>query len=179
MLSLIYGLFMSAWRRCFGSDGWNLPILKHRVIQHIIGFVAACLVFWWLDYSWVQIVLAALVLQGLFWARSHGCCFDYGHGTVDVKRYDQLWYWKYIKKFIPEKQWYGYNGDFFLMFVRYTLPSLLLGLILFSLPACFLGLALSGVYAIMWLAYDFGWTKSPTATAEWIAGFVVGVLLTL
>ena len=177
-MGIICGLFEAIWRRCFGSGGWDIKILKIRAIQHVIGFVGifACLIT---KYTLWQALIAAGLMQGLYWARSHGCCFDFGHGKVDVKRYEQLWYWKYIKKFIPEKLWYGYDCDYFLMNVRYTLPSILVALVLLSAPVLFMGFALTGMYALCWIAYDFGWIKRPTSTAEYLGGFITGLLLML
>ena len=177
-MSLICGLFEAVWRRCFGSNGWNIPILKIRALQHLIGFLVLSL-FLITKYNLWQAVLVAGVMQALYWARSHGCCFDFGHGEVDVKRYEQLWYWKYIKKIIPEKMWYGYDCDYFIMLVRYTLPSILVGCLLLSIPALFMGFALTGMYALCWMSYDFGWTKRPTEIAEYLGGFITGLLLML
>ena len=43
----------------------------------------------------------------------------------------------------------------------------------------FMGIVLSTVYAFCWKAYDFGYTKRPTATAEIIAGFTTGLMIAL
>jgi len=176
-MNLLYACFLSAWRRCFGSDGWGLPIIKHRVIQHIIGALACFGICLYNDYHWIQAVLCAGVLQGLYWARSHGACFDFGHGTVDLKRYEQLWYWKYVKKIIPESEWYTYTGDFILMTVRYTLPAILCGLVLWNIPVMFMGLALSCVYALLWKFHDWYGLKNPTNISEWIVGFITGLFI--
>lgn len=177
-MSFLCGLFEAIWRRCFGSDGWNIKILKIRAVQHIIGFLALALFLITRHNIW-QALAAAGLMQALYWARSHGCCFDFGHGEVDPKRYEQLWYWKYIKKIIPEALWYGYDCDYFLMCVRYTIPSILVGTVLLSIPALFMGFALTGMYALCWIAYDFGWTKRPTEIAEYLGGFITGLLLML
>lgn len=177
-MALICALFESIWRRCFGCSGWHIKILENRFVEHIIGFIGIflCLL---VKYSVWQALIVSGVMQGLYWARSHGCCFDFGHSKPDPKRYEQLWYWKYLKKFMPENMWYGYDCDYFLMNVRYTLPSILVGCLLFSVPAMFMGFALTGMYALCWIAYDFGWIKSPTSIAEYLGGFVTGLLLML
>lgn len=36
---------------------------------------------------------------------------------------------------------------------------------------------LYSVYALCWIAHDFGWTKNPTEIAEYLAGFITGLLL--
>lgn len=177
-MSFLCGLFEAIWRRCFGSNGWDIKILKIRAVQHLIGFLGLSL-FLITKYTLWQAVLVAGVMQALYWARSHGCCFDFGHSLPDPKRYEQLWYWDYIKKYIPVAQWYGYDCDYFVMLVRYTLPSILVGCLLLSIPALFMGFALTGMYALCWIAYDFGWTKRPTEIAEYLGGFITGLLLML
>lgn len=177
MLSLLYACFMSAWRRCFGSDGWNIPILKIRAVQHAIGFIITSLALWWCDYNWVQIVACSSVLQFLYWAKGHGMCFDYGHGAVDKDRYEKMLSWRLIRKYIPEKMWYGYQADFLLMTTRYTLPAILMSCILLKPHICLLGLIVGGVYAFFWALFDLGLTKRPTEWAEWVVGFLTGFLL--
>jgi hypothetical protein len=177
MIHIIYPIFLGIWRRWFGGGLNFLP--DNRFLQHVIGFLACSFVLWVLGYSPIQVIACGCVLQGLFWARSHGCCFDFGHGTVVVNRYEQLWYWKYIKKYIPENMLYGYACDFFLMNIRYTLPSIVISLILLNPAFVFAGMVVAGVYALMWACYDLGWTKDPTEHAEFLSGVLVGFLLTL
>ena len=174
-MTLLYSCFLAIWRRWFGGGFDKLP--DNRFLQHVIGFCGACLFLWTQSYSLEQILLASFILQGLFWARSHGCCFDYGHGTVDIKRYEQLWYWRYVKKYIPENMLYGYACDFLLMSIRYTIPAILLSIVLISVSVLFAGLAVTGVYALLWVCYDLGLTRKPTEMAEYLSGFIVGVLL--
>ena len=77
-MSLIYALFCGCWRRWFGGGFDRLP--NNRFLQHIIGFTGACVALWFCGYNWIQIVLAGLVLQGLFWAPGHGAAFDLSRG---------------------------------------------------------------------------------------------------
>lgn len=180
MLSVIYGLFLGVWRRIFGGCAENIPVLKIRAVQHAIGFLGACIALWCCDYAWWQIIACAGVLQGLFWARGHGEFFDYGHSkNPDVSRYEKEWWWKYAKKYIPEKMLYGYSCDFLCMNIRYTMPAVLMGLILVNIPLMFAGLVVAGVYSFMWTMHDLDLTPYPTKIAEFISGFLVGILLTL
>lgn len=179
MLSLLFGLFESAFRRCFGSSGWGLPVLKVRFVQHIIGFLGASIALWLRGYHWIQIIACAGVLQGLYWAKAHGMCFDYGKGGVDLNRYEKMLSWRLIRKYIPEQYWYEYASDFILMSTRYTLPSILMAVVLLKPQIAFLGLVVSGVYAFFWALYDVGLTKRPTEWSEWIVGFITGVFLVL
>lgn len=177
MIQLLYCIFLGFWRRLFGG-GFKYPVIKYRLVQHIIGFLAAVGICWYNGYHWIQCLLFAGVLQGLYWARSHGCCFDFGRGQPpDIKRYDQLWYWKYVRKLIPEKEWYGEQCDFILMAVRYTLPAILCGAILLNVPMIFMGVVLSCVYALMWDMHDWWGLKGPTSTSEYIVGFTTGLFI--
>jgi hypothetical protein len=173
--NLLYPYTLSIWRRCFGCSGWDLIILKNRFIQHCIGFINLFHIQMINGVDIVANALSCLVFQGLFWARSHGCCFDYGHGTVDLTRYDQLWYWKYIKKIIPQSEWYTFTGDYILMCVRYTLPAILMSIILLEPSVSMMGLVLSSVYAMCWKLYDWKLMTEPTDKAEWITGFLIGM----
>lgn len=176
-MGFLYACFMSAWRRCFGSDGWGLPIIKNRAIQHIIGFTVTSFVLWYIGYGWIQIIACAGVLQGLYWAKGHGMCFDYGKGDVDLDRYEKMLSWRLIRRFIPEKYWYGYESDFLLMTTRYTLPAILMACILLKPQVALLGLIVGGVYAFFWALYDLGLTKKPTEISEWVVGFLTGLFI--
>ena len=178
MITFIFGIFEGLWRRWFGGYFNGVKILENRFLQHVVGFTACFSLFFFQGTNWFQAILTATVLQALYWARSHGCCFDFGHDkNPDLKRYDQLWYWKYVKKIIPEDEWYTFTGDYILMAVRYTIPSILLMITTWSFPILFAGIVLSTLYALMWKFYDWGYTKAPTATAELITGFTTGILL--
>ena len=180
MLAVLYGVFLGLWRRVFGGWAEDIPVLKIRAVQHAIGFVGACVALWVCGCHWIQIIACAAVLQGLFWARGHGEFFDYGHSKKpDISRYESVWWWKYVKKYIPENMLYGYACDFVCMNVRYTLPAVIMGLILLNIPLMFAGLVLCGVYAFMWACYDLGWTTTPTKIAEALSGFLVGVLMVI
>ena len=178
IIGLCYSIFCGVWRRAFGCSCWNIPLLRNRLVLHLIGFIAAFGICLYNGYHWIQCLLFGSALQGLYWARSHGCCFDFGHGQPpDVKRYEQLWYWKYVKKIIPESQWYGFSGDYILMTVRYTLPAMLCALCLLCVPLNFMGLTLSCIYAFMWIMYDWWGFQKPTEYAELVAGFTTGLFV--
>ena len=178
-MTLLYDLFEAIWRRCFGNDGWGIPVLRNRSIQHIIGFLGASITLWVCGYHWIQIIACAGVLQGLYWAKSHGICFDYGKGEVDLNRYEKMLSWRLIRKYIPEKYWYEYASDFILMATRYTLPAILMAVILLKPQIALLGLIVGGTYAFFWALYDVGLTKRPTELAECVVGFLTGLFLTI
>lgn len=179
MLNFIYACFESAWRRCFGNDGWNIPVLKNRAVQHALGFVVSSLALVCAGYGWLQSALCACVLQFLFWAKGHGMCFDFGHGEVDKDRYEEMLSWRLIKKYIPKKMWYGYNADFVLMATRYTIPAAIMGVILLSPHLFLLGAIVAGIYALFWSLYDLKLVSKPTELAEYAVGFITGIMLVI
>ena len=182
MIALLTGVFMSFWRRMFGSDGWNKPVIKNRFVQHVIGFVCVVIALIVSDYHWAQASCAALVLQFLFWAPSHGPAFDMSRdGSPDKKmleRYDN-YFWNSLCEFlVPKTEWYNFGYDFLWMLFRYGLPSAVVSIILLSPYFAFSGVLTAFVYAICWSLKDIGIIKkSPTAVAEWIVGFIVGFLI--
>ena len=179
LLQLGYAVFLAFWRRIFGGLFHNTPIISNRFLHHVIGALALAGFLYLSDYHLVQIILAPIVFQGLFWSRSHECCFDLGHreGT-DVKEYEKLWYWNDLKKYIPEKYWYTFDGDFVLMTVRYTIPAILMAIILLNPLFIFAGLLVASIYTLCWIAYDFGWIKeNPTEYAEVLTGFGIGLMI--
>ena len=182
MLSLLYACFLSGWRRCFGSSGWGLPVLKIRFVQHIIGFLGASIALWLCGYHWIQIIACAVVLQGLYWARAVGMYQDIGNGGNPdekmKKRYDEMWYNKFLDKWFKE---YKYSDlyDFVGLTIRYTLPSILIAFILLNFSFIWAGFLVSSTYALMWKFHNYGYLKNPTEWAEWIAGFITGFVLTL
>jgi hypothetical protein len=177
VITIGYAIFLAFWRRWFGGGLDFLP--DNRALKHIVGFLVGCGALWYMDYSWVQIVLTMLGLQGLYWARGHGEFFDYGHHQPpDIKRYEEFWWWKYVKLIIPNDQLYKWHCDFICMAIRYTLPAVLIGVILLRTPIMFSGTLLACGYGLMWLFYDWGYLKKPTNYGEYIGGFITGLLLT-
>lgn len=177
LTNFLYGIFEGFWRRWFGG-GWKNKLPTNRFLQHAIGFLVGSLVLIVNGYGYIQTVLAMLVFQGLYWARAHGEFFDYGHSNPpDITRYDKEWWWKYIKKIMPESLWYTFTCDFICMVVRYTLPAILISIILLSFAPLMMGIMVGCVYALMWCFHDWYGFKTPTATAELIVGFFSGLLL--
>lgn len=178
MVQIIYSIFLSLWRRWFGGGFKFLP--DNRFLQHILGFLATFSVLLYYDHHWLQSVLVSLALQGLFFARSHGVCFDFGHGQPpDVERYNKMWYWKYVKKIIPESEWYSFSGDYILFTVRYTLPALLISILLGNIYFIFVGVLISCSYAFLWKLYDWKLVDKPTDKAEFLLGFITGFFLVI
>lgn len=173
---MLMGLFEGAWRSCFGCDGWGLPILKYRFVQHIIGFVVVFVALRLSDYSYLQCSAFSVVLQALFWSRSHGDYFSIFSTAPDEGRIK--WIDWTLKKLYGEGGYYNFKGNFTGMLLRYTAPAILLSVIIFSPFFWACGLLVPVVYTVCWWLYDKGAYKVPAYhVAEAVAGFEVGLFI--
>lgn len=151
MLKIIYTLFMGLWRDAFGKNGYDLPVLKIRFVQHVIAFCATFLLcFFNKDISWLISLWIALWVQ-IEWALGHGPCYDLGKGGKPdkkmIQRYEKMVGCKLLYKLFPEEMWYGTGFDFCLLAIRYTYP--LLPICVFFNPVLItLGLVISGLYGL-------------------------------
>lgn len=179
LFDLLYVVFMGVWRDCFGKDGWDLPILKHRVVQHIIGFLATfCLAFFNHDVHWFWSLYLAGIVQGCVWSAGHGGWFDIGTaGYPDEKmleRYSDLWGFEICCKLFPPRMWFGMVFDFVGMSLRYSLPYILL------LPVLnWVCLGTGAFVSIAYFIYRYSDNDSMFKTKrfldpEIIAGLIVG-----
>jgi len=174
----LYAFFMGAWRDAFGKNGYDLPIIKYRAVQHIILFLVS--------FAFLLICRGTALASSLwisawilvFWALGHGPCFDVGTGGKPdakmIKRYKKMVGYKLLCKIFPEDQWYGVAFDFCLLAIRYTYPLL---------PICFwfspvlltLGMVISGAYGI-YRYCKFFQTKRWLDVEIWV-GFVAGLYI--
>ena len=178
MKYLIYGFFEGAWRSCFGCDGWGLPILKYRFVQHIINFLAVFFALKFADYSYIQCILFGVVLQGLMWSRSHGDYFSIFSTAPDEGRIK--WIDWVLKKIYGVGGYYNFKGNFTGMLLRYTAPAILLSIIVLSPYFWICGLLVPVIYTVCWWLYDRGVYKLPAYhVAEAIMGFEVGLFISL
>lgn len=181
MLNVLFGCWMALWRRSFGSDGFGLPVLKIRAVQHIIGFLGACIALWACDYAWWQIIACVSVLQGLFWARAVGPALDAGRSkNIDVERYKKEYWNKWCEFLVPQSAWYGYFYDYLWMFFRYEIPAVLISIILLNPFFLLTGFLVAMCYSFGWAMYENKKTKMiGSQIAEVLSGFITGFLLTL
>ena len=183
MTTILYGLFLGFWRRWFGGGLDRLP--DNRFVQHIIGFTACFLVLWYKGSGWVLSLICAVVLQGLYWAPSHGPAFDLSRGGQPdekmIERYKKVFWNKWCEFLVPKSSWYGFGYDFLWLMFRYELPALLISALIFNLTFAFAGYTTAIIYAVCWALFDKNKLKhlSGTELAEYISGFLTGVLLTL
>ena len=186
VIMCLYPLFLGIWRRCFGSNGWDLPIIKYRAVQHIIGGAVAFGVCIGLGYIWWQGVLFAGILQGLYWSIGHGPAYDMSRGGKDpdektLKRYKKAFWNKWCEFLVPQNSWYGFGYDFLWMMFRYGLPAILMAITIQRPWIALCGIATTLCYAICWSLYDKGKLKHlySTELAELMAGFCTGILIVL
>ena len=175
-LKCLYSIFEGIWRSCFGCDGWELPVLKYRFVQHVIGFVVTFLFLRYLDYRVAQCVLFGVVLQGLMWSRSHGDYFSIFSTAPDEGRIK--WIDWALKKIYGAGNYYNFKGNFTGMLLRYTAPAILLSIIVLNPYLWLCGPVVPVVYTICWWVYDKGVYKIPAYhVAEAIMGLEVGAFI--
>ena len=178
MLKIIYILLFSWWRDLFGKNGYELPILKYRFVEHVIAFCMTFLLcFFDKGLQWYWCIWIAVWVQ-IFFSIGHGYAYDLGtKGKPDaemLKRYEKSVGYKFVCKIFEEKDWYGFGFDFILLTIRYTYPLI---------PICFwfnpcllsLGIIISGLYAI-YRYCEFVRNHRLLDVEIW-AGFVVGLFI--
>ena len=178
MMKIAYTLFMGIWRDLFGKNGWDLPALKWRIVQHILAFIATFLLcmfdkgFVWFGCLWV-----ALWIQ-VEWALGHGPCYDLGKsGKPDekmLKRYEKMLGYNLLCKVFPKDKWYGFWFDFALLAIRYTYPLVPL-VCVFKPLFMTLGLVITCLYALY--RYCPFMQKHRWLDVEILAGLALGAFV--
>lgn len=178
-MAIVCAIFEAIWRRCFGNSGWDIPVLKIRAVQHLIGFLGLflCLIT---KYVFWQAFIVAGIMQALYWAPSVGMYQDIGSaGEPDKKmeeRYNSIWYNKFLNEWFGD---YKYTAvyDWVGLMIRYTLPSIPISFILWNFVFIFAGFCVSSCYAFMVLLKKYGYIKSHIPYSELFSGFITGFLL--
>ena len=139
MINLLYATFLGFWRRWFGGlfdESKYAKILNNRFLQHVVGFAACFSLFFFQGTHWLQSIIIAAILQGLYWALGHGPAFDMSRGGYPdekmIKRYEKFFWDKWCKFLVPQDSWYGFGYDFLWMLFRYELPSILIAIASFN-----------------------------------------------
>lgn len=185
IIQILYSIFLGAWRRAFGCDGWGLPILKNRFALHVIGFLGTFLALFFCGNGWIKSCIAGGVLLGWYFSVGHGPAFDMSRdGYPDsklLKRYKKYFWNSWCEYIVPISGWYGFGYDFLWMLFRYELPSIVLAIILSNPYVAFAGFGATLAYAICWGMKDNNLLKKiyPTQLAEIITGVITGFLLTM
>jgi hypothetical protein len=151
MIKLLYSVFMAIWRRAFGCDGWDLPILKNRFVLHVLGFLATfSLCMFSKGFNWYTSAWIAVWIQ-IFWALGHGYAYDVSKsGQPDEKmleRYKKAIGYKFLCKIFSKEEHHGMCFDFILLAIRYTYPLLPICLFFNPVFMC-LGLIIASLYLI-------------------------------
>lgn len=132
LLKLLYAVFCALFRDSFGKNGWDLPIYKNRLVQHIVAFIMTATICCVKGIQWYWCLWVALWIQ-IEWALGHGVAYDLGKGGKPDKkaleRYKKMVGYKLVCKLFPEDKWYSFWFDFVLLSIRYTYPLI---------PICFL-----------------------------------------
>lgn len=175
-MNILFAIFEGIWRRAFGSGNFN------RAILHIINVVATIFVLMYVGISWWRVVVVAPVFEFLFWARAVGMYQDIGNGGMPdekmLKRYNAMWYNRFLDKWFPN---YKYSDlyDFTGLAIRYTLPAILVSIIIQSPIFWLAGFCVACIYALCWKFENYKYIENPTEWAELLSGFTTGFLLTL
>lgn len=178
LIKSLYTLWMAFFRDMFGKNGYEIPVLKNRFVQHCLGFCATfALCFFIKSIQWWWCLWIAVWVQ-IYWALGHGACYDLGtNGKPDakmVKRYEKMVGYKLVCKIFPKEDWYNFGFDFILLSIRYTYPLI---------PICFwfnpclltLGIIISGLYAV-YRYCEFVRSHRLLDVEIW-AGFVTGLFI--
>lgn len=176
MFKILYAVFMGFWRDSFGKSGWDLPVYKYRIFQHVVAFFATfmlCFISKALDWYWALWIATWIQIE---WAIGHGPCFDVGtSGKPDKKlinRYEKMVGYKLLCKIFPENEWYDFGFDFILLAIRYTYP--LIPICVFFNPVFLtLGLGIAGLYAMY--RYCAFFRNQRFCDVEIWAGFLLGL----
>lgn len=181
-MRMALSIFEAIWRRMFGSDGWNIPVLKNRFVEHLIGFVVVFCVLL-MKHHWWQCLLATTVLQAFYWATGFSSAYDMARDKnldeTTMRKYKKYFWNKWCEFLVPKDSWYGFGYDFLWMLFRYEIPAIIISAILLNGWFLLAGLCVALSYAICWSLYErkksFG--LFATELAELIAGFCTGWLL--
>ena len=178
-IKLLFASYLSFFRRWFGGGFDKLS--DNRAFQNCLNVV---ITFGYLFFCGVGIwrsVIASLCLQFLYFCPAHGSAFDIGRdyppSEETIKRYKKYFWNKLCEFLVPKKLWYGFGYDFLWMMFRYEIPSIFVAIILKNFWFSFCGIFVAFIYAFCWSLYDKGKIKSPTELAEYISGFVSGLLI--
>ena len=179
----MFVVWESIWRRMFGCSGWNLPVIKHRVIQHILNVLVTCCALHCIGLHWLLNIAAVGVFEGCYWSWGHGPGFDIGNaGKPDEKliaRYKEKFWNRWCEKLLPESLWYTKKYDVLWMFFRYEIPAVAVAALTLNPWFALAGFTTTLVYMLCWKLSNLGKLEKPTDVAEWFVGGITGFLLML
>jgi len=174
LIKILFVPFESIWRRAFGDDGFNLPLLKHRGVLHAINIAALfSYMFFVKGFNPYVAGYCTLIIQICFYTLSFYSGFDMGHSYPPSQKEidDYGWIGKILCKIFPEDEWYKYHYDFWFMTIRYTWP---LVLVVYWFNPLFL---LVGILTAS--AYALGWHYKPFGLVTELGEYCMGAFLAL
>lgn len=174
VINCLFVVFESVWRRAFGDDGFNLPILKHRITLHLLNVAALFgYLFYMKNFNIYSCVYCVTVIQWLFYTRTFYAGFDMGHSypptDAEIKAYGIIG--RILEKIFPQNKWYKRGFDFTYMTIRYTYPLALI-VYWFNPLILLVGLIVACGYAIGWHFKPFGMV---TELGEFVMGAALAV----
>ena len=158
VINCLFVVFESVWRRAFGDDGFNLPILKHRITLHLLNIAALFSYLYFIrNFNIYVCAYCVIVIQWLFYTRTFYAGFDMGHSypptDAEIAAYGKIG--DLLKKIFPADKWYKCGFDFAFMTIRYTYPLILI-LFWFSPLILTIGFFVACAYLIGWRYKPFG-----------------------
>ena len=180
LISIIYALYLGCWRRWKGTASDD-NFYNEKWFKTILNMLITSGVLFLCGYGWIQVVLATVSFQFLFWTQAIGGALDLGRdyppSAETIKRYQKKFWNKWCEFLVPQQAWYGYFYDFLWMFFRYELPAILVSIILGNPFFLLAGLTSAMAYAFSWSLYEKKGTNPDIS--EYISGFFAGLLLTI
>ena len=170
LYGLCVALLFGIWRAWFGGSFGHFP----RFIKYIVLFSLCTLSYWLRDKLNLQdyrFYLSQLSFM-MFWARSHGawfCVNDTGNsGEGRIK-----WIDKFLFIVFGESESRTFAGNCFGMLMRYTVWAIITAFFMTSAWFCLTGMIVAFVYGCCGKLFP---NKSYTKIAEYISGFLVGLM---
>ena len=177
-MQYLFAIWEGFWRRWKGT-GSDEHWYNQKWFKTICNLSLTSLALYLCGYHWLQILVATVVYQFLFWTQAIGGALDMGRdyppSEETIKRYKKKFWNKWCEFLVPEKAWYGFFYDFLWMLFRYELPAILIAMILLNPFFLLAGLTSAMSYAFAWAMYEH--KKAHYILSEYLSGFFAGLWL--
>lgn len=183
IINVCFVAFETFWRRCFGSDGWQIPVLKIRGVQHVLNCIVLLAFFYYqrqLDIY--ESIYCTTVIEIFFYTLSFYVSFDMGRAyppTQEMLDDYNNWIGKVTDLIVYQRDYYRFGYDFVWFTIRYTYPLVFL-LPFYSASLLLVGILVATSYAIGWNLHEKGKIKlGGTELGEYCMGAILGIGLIL
>lgn len=177
-MQYLFAIWEGFWRRWKGT-GSDKHWYNQKWFKTICNLSLTALALYLCGYHWLQILVATVVYQFLFWTQAIGGALDLGRdyppSEETIKRYKKKFWNKWCEFLVPKEAWYGFFYDFLWMFFRYELPAILVAIILQNPFFLLAGLTSAMSYAFAWALSEHKGTNP--ILCEYLSGFFAGLLL--